>query len=514
MHLFSRQLSTRTIVYAGCLFTLLYVIFSDGFYHPDEYYQILEFAHMRLFGTPPSDLPWEYQTMMRPGFQPLIAYGFGKLLTSIHFYDPFILQTLLRLLSGTLSVVALLVFCRALRPFFQTASEKRWYLILGFFVWFMAYFHVRFSSETLSGNLLLLLVSMLMFFRQKERRHPFLWGLWMGLLAGAAFIVRFQVGFALLGFGLWLLVYLRKVSLLSGLGLGVVAMLGVGTAADRWLYGIWTCTPLNYLHENILQGHIDSFGIDPWWYYLAYIPLEGGILFGILLLAATLIFIWKNLKHPLTWMLIPFLIAHQAIGHKEVRFLFPILAFAPYILLAASRYVPTRFLRSKGARIIGWTTVSLNVLIIVFNLTIRNTDIAFYHQMRELCPSGKTKAILNLKKDKTFYSYYETTLFPRAVSGHYFLPAGTQRLLFDTLPDMERSAQSFTEQQIPVFILSEDPQLDEHFSVPLQKIDWNPYPQWIVRYFNFNDWVGLSVRRKNLYRVQVVLPGEAGPKNS
>ena len=132
----------------------------------------------------------------------------------------------------------------------------------------MAYFHVRFSSETLSGNLLLLLVSMLMFFRQKERRHPFLWGLWMGLLAGAAFIVRFQVGFALLGFGLWLLVYLRKVSLLSGLGLGVVAMLGVGTAADRWLYGIWTCTPLNYLHENILQGHIDSFGIDPWWYYL------------------------------------------------------------------------------------------------------------------------------------------------------------------------------------------------------------------------------------------------------
>ena len=224
----------------------------------------------------------------------------------------------------------------------------------------------------------------------------------MGLLAGAAFIVRFQVGFALLGFGLWLLVYLRKVSLLSGLGLGVVAMLGVGTAADRWLYGIWTCPPLNYLHENILQGHIDSFGIDPWWYYLAYIPLEGGILFGILLLAATLIFIWKNLKHPLTWMLIPFLIAHQAIGHKEVRFLFPILAFAPYILLAASRYVPTRFLRSKGARVIGWTAVSLNVLIIVFNLTIRNTDIAFYHQMRELCPSGKRKPSSISKRTKPF----------------------------------------------------------------------------------------------------------------
>ena len=158
---------------------------------------------------------------------------------------------------------------------------------------------------------------------------------------------------------------------------------------------------MNYLHENILQGHIDSFGIDPWWYYLAYIPLEGGILFGVLLLAAVVVFIWKNLRHPLTWMLIPFLIAHQAIGHKEVRFLFPILAFAPYILIAASQHIPTRLLRSKGARIVGWVAASLNVLIIVFNLTIRNTDIAFYHQMRELCPSGKPKAILNLKKDKT-----------------------------------------------------------------------------------------------------------------
>ena len=502
MHFHSCTITSRTLIYLGCLFTLLYVIFSDGFYHPDEYFQILEYAHMKLFGTSPEELPWEYQAMMRPGFQPLIAYGLGKLLTSIHFYDPFILQALLRLFSGTLSVIALLLFCRAIRPFFRTENEEKWYLILGFFVWFMAYFHVRFSSETLSGNLLLLLVSMLLLFRQKDRRHPFLWGLWMGLLAGTAFIVRFQVGFALLGFGVWLLVYLRKGSLLSGLGLGVVTMLGVGTAADRWLYGIWTCTPMNYLHENILQGHIDSFGIDPWWYYLAYIPLEGGILFGVLLLVAVVVFIWKNLRHPLTWMLIPFLIAHQAIGHKEVRFLFPFLAFAPFILVWACRNIPTRIFQTKGVRIVGWVILSLNLLIVVFNLTIRNTDIAFYHQMRELCPSDKPKAILNLKKDKTFYSYYETTLFPRAVSGRYFLPPGTQRLLFDTLPDMEESAKTFAEQQIPVFILSEDPHLDEHFSVPLKKIDWNPYPQWIARYFNFNDWVGLSVRRKNLYRVE------------
>lgn len=124
MQFHSRTITSRTLIYLGCLFTLLYVIFSDGFYHPDEYFQILEYAHMKLFGTSPEELPWEYQTMMRPGFQPLIAYGFGKLLTAIRFYDPYILQALLRLFSGALSVIALLLFCRAIRPFSARRTKR------------------------------------------------------------------------------------------------------------------------------------------------------------------------------------------------------------------------------------------------------------------------------------------------------------------------------------------------------------------------------------------------------
>ena len=67
------------LIWAGCLVTLLYAAFSLGTYHPDEHFQILEYAHMKLFGTPtPDHLPWEYLLQMRPGIQPFVAWAVGK----------------------------------------------------------------------------------------------------------------------------------------------------------------------------------------------------------------------------------------------------------------------------------------------------------------------------------------------------------------------------------------------------------------------------------------------------
>ena len=53
--------SYRRILLAGTLFTLLFALLSRGFYHPDEHFQILEYAHLKLFGAETTDyLPWEY----------------------------------------------------------------------------------------------------------------------------------------------------------------------------------------------------------------------------------------------------------------------------------------------------------------------------------------------------------------------------------------------------------------------------------------------------------------------
>jgi len=56
--------------------------------------------------------------------------------------------------------------------------------------------------------------------------------------------------------------------------------------------------------------------------------------------------------------------------------------------------------------------------------------------------------------------------------------------------------------------LSGDERLPEHTALPVEKVAWNPYPKWIIRYFNFNDWVSLSIRRKNLYKVGASADGK------
>ena len=292
-----RRISVRQILVAGCLVTLLYALLSRGVYHSDEHYQILEYTHMKLFGTPTVDhLAWEYPLQMRSGVQPFVAWVVCRGLTAAGIWSPWLAVTLLQLLSALLSVVVMLFFWRTVRGGLSEAQSK-WFLLTGFFLWFMAYLHVHFNAEMLSGNLLLLLAALTIRYRRSDSRQEFRWGLALGAVAGALFIVRYQAGFALLGYGIWLLCFNRRWRLYAGMVMGVAVLLAVGMAADRWLYGEWVFAPWNYLQENILHARMDLFRHEPWWYYLTAPVLEGGIFFGLLALVATLVFFCR---HPAT----------------------------------------------------------------------------------------------------------------------------------------------------------------------------------------------------------------------
>ena len=65
------------------LFLILSSIFSVGFYHPDEHYQILEFANYKLGNINSSQLPWEFHEKIRPTLQPLLALITIKILNCI-----------------------------------------------------------------------------------------------------------------------------------------------------------------------------------------------------------------------------------------------------------------------------------------------------------------------------------------------------------------------------------------------------------------------------------------------
>ena len=52
---------------------------SDGYYFPDEWFQVVELASYKLGRTPASDLPWEFREGMRPFLQPAIYFAFANI---------------------------------------------------------------------------------------------------------------------------------------------------------------------------------------------------------------------------------------------------------------------------------------------------------------------------------------------------------------------------------------------------------------------------------------------------
>lgn len=495
------KITPRQLIVAGCVLTVLYALLSRGVYNLDEHFQILEYACMKLFGTPsPEHLAWEYPLQMRPGLQPFVAWLVGRGLLAAGLFSPFVLVGVLQLLSGALSVAVLLYFYRTVAGELDVTSRK-WLLVLGFSLWFLAYLHVHFSAEMLSGNLLLLLVTLTLRWRKAGDRNEFGWGVLLGLAAGALFAVRYQMGFALLGYGIWLLVFARRWRLYAGMVPGVVAMLAAGLLADHWLYGEWTLAPWNYLRENILNDHMLQFGREPWWYYFSASVLESGILFGLLILAAAVWFFWRYPKHVVTWMLVPFLAVHFFLGHKELRFLFPSLFLAPFVVVLFVDRLPKRVKESRGWIFAVWGMVAINVGAMTYSLTQNTPDVYFYKMMRDYCAGKPEVVALNLAHEKTYYSNMQCITEPRVVEARFYMPGNFDNLHFDAPEPLEEAARRLAEAGKQVLVLSADPDLGAKSGLLLKKIVWSPYPDWVVRYFNFNDWTRYAIRSKNVYEV-------------
>lgn len=303
----------------------------DGYVHPDEHFQILEFAGYKLDLTEKANLPWEFHQQMRPSIQPVIVVVIYRFFNLFGTPDPFFIAFVLRLLSSALSFFGMWLMYRAYEKEFRNNTIKRWFLHLSFFLWFLLLVNVRFTSETLSGS------TFLIAFAYVKLRLPRLLPadyFLAGLLMGLSFIFRFQAGLLFAGFGLWFMA-VRKTSIYRMLILlsGITVVFLSGLLMDRWFYGEWTITAWNYFQQNILFDKVSGFGIQPWWFYIQSTFFEGIPPFSLVYIAAVLLFFIFLRRDLITWTLMPFLMIHFFIGHKEMRFLFPVLGFLPVIII-------------------------------------------------------------------------------------------------------------------------------------------------------------------------------------
>jgi phosphatidylinositol glycan class B len=199
-------------------------------------------------------------------------------------------------------------------------------------------------------------------------------GLWLPVLTGflfsLAFYFRLQIATAMLGFGVWLMFFEKRYNHILPVILGFVIGLFVNVLLDHGYYKTWIFTPYEYYNVNINEGRATQFGTSSFWRYIGLIILVSPApLFSIVLFYYGIKTFFKKYSNPVFLSTVIFIVIHSMIGHKEERFMFPILNVLPLIYGWSFEpldkfYATTRQWIRAFLRFLAWFTIVLNTLLL------------------------------------------------------------------------------------------------------------------------------------------------------
>lgn len=310
-------------------FTLfISAIFSLGYHHPDEHYQIIEFAKMKSGAIATKDLAWEYNAGIRPMLQPLICYITFQIPSFFGINDPYQLSLFLRLLTALYTAIAVSSFVKNTSHLVDP-SLMLTYKMLSYFLWFIPFIGVRFSSETWAG--LSFILALAFFLKKTDSKKDFIIAC---IFLSLSFQFRYQSAFLIMGFLAWS-IFINKIAWKRISLMFFIFLITTGWALmiDRWFYGHYQLTFWNYFSANILQDIASRFGTSPWYEIIKYAIFAPTWPIGLSIVVSVLILALTDYKSVFLWCLIPFVVVHMMIPHKEIRFLFPIIWLIPIILM-------------------------------------------------------------------------------------------------------------------------------------------------------------------------------------
>ncbi|HXC06930.1 MAG TPA: hypothetical protein VNZ86_19360 [Bacteroidia bacterium] len=463
------------LFWLSLILQLLTAWFSKGYIHVDEHFQILEFANYKLGHTPAADLPWEFAAHIRPSLQPTVAAGVMELLGLMGMHDPFISSFTLRLLIGIASWFVVCKLILLLLPSFTSKLSQTLFVCLCLFVWFVPYITVRFSSEN-AGSVCLLAGVYLLLKNQEMRDWTYGQLFFSGIFLALAFFLRFQLAFAIAGLGCWLLIG-KKISIKQSLTLIVGSAIAVFLCVciDRWFYGQWVFTPYAYFKVNILDHVAASFGTAPWWAYFTMFTETAAPPVSIALVILLVIGLYSKPLGLFSCMLIPFVLGHILLSHKELRFLLPV--WFPFVVIVSQGMEKVANLKiSKGiTRSVFWVVASVNLFLLAYRVFIpAQESIGCYNYVYTHVSTGDLYCI-----GRPLYSI-------AGVKVDFYRPPGLKEIVLKDEQSLKAMLEPGSMDSLLVFTTGITLEV-----VPATYICKRIYcnlPEWVVEHLNFNNW--------------------------
>lgn len=359
----------RLLLLGGLIIQLITCITAVGTSSADQHFQIIEFSLYQLGKPNGATAVWEITHFVRPTLQVYLFSGYHVASLALGLTDPYVQLTILRIVLG---LSMFLVFNLIGLYYFKNSSRKILYAVVALinFSWALPYTRTLYCSEMVSSVVFFGTLALYNYRKDRSPRFGFL--VLIGFLFSLAFYLRFQIGFALAGFGVALLFFEKRYRHLLPLALGFVAGMLINVYLDFRFYKEWVFTPFAYFFVNIVDERAKGFGTSS---FLRYIGL---ILLVAPAIPASIMFFYYDLKvairkyrDPLYLAILFFIVAHCLVGHKEERFLFPIFNVLPVVTGwgledLKKYYTRARAWAKAGIRALIVTTVVINSLLLLF----------------------------------------------------------------------------------------------------------------------------------------------------
>ena len=296
---------------AGLALRVAVALNTDATDHPDEIFQYLEPAHRLVFHH--GLVAWEYRYGIRSWIIPGFVAGILQALSALGLGRPDVYQPVIKIVFCALSLSLPLAVYRATQAAMnETAARVALVLAL---IWYeIVFFAHKPLADALCAYSLYGALALLAAGSSQRTKTAF------GLLCGLTLALRFQLAPAvavMLLIALWRWRW-RSAWAVSGFA---VAMAASGLL-DLYTWGRAFSSILSNLELNLFAGVANSFGVQPAGYYFQVLMLSS---LDLVFAGAAGLYLWRRTAWPLIAVGLVILVSFSAIGHKEPRFIFPLI---------------------------------------------------------------------------------------------------------------------------------------------------------------------------------------------
>ncbi len=229
-------------------------------------------------------------------------------------------------MSGLVAWFAISFFTKRLNTSIRNQNVVTIIAVILHFAFFFKFMQVRANSENWATSFFLISFAISIKDSKLSAKELIL----ISLFSGVSFLLRHQLGLMVLPMCLHLLIS-KSVKIGEWLKFILIPMLAVllfGLLIDSFGYNTLSYSPWNYVYQNLILGKVNNFGTHSVFAYTKWIIIKLSPFFGVPLILGFFYYLTKKKSSIYLWTTLPFIIIHHLIGHKELRFLYPIAPLA------------------------------------------------------------------------------------------------------------------------------------------------------------------------------------------